>query len=258
MTTEDAGNENVNDEAGNEGNAPYLGSWKTRESAEEGVKNLESKLGSQGNELGYLRQQVELTQQIINDLKSQPAATPSADGAPDYDKEMGAIQKEMATLDPVDNNYQKDLALLVQKSNSLAAQIAHEKTLSVATAAFKKELDDRDVKATHKSFYEKNPDFNTPEMQMRIKDYIARDTTGMSDPLVAYREIQRDTAAQRARELETENAELKKLADLAKGTASTGKVVTKGQSLQQQTKQSKATGADLDKGMQEALSRLRE
>jgi len=250
----------MNEETGNEneGNEeqPYLGPWKTREAAEEGVRNLESKLGSQGNELGALRKQVDFTQQIIDDLKNQTASASKAEG-PNYDKDMASIQNKIAELDPVDDSYQKDLASLMAKSNALAAKVQHEQTLQAATEMFKKELDDRDVKAIHKSFYEKNPDFNAPEIQMRIKDYIARDTTGMSDPLVAYREIQRDTAAQRAKELETENAELKKLADLAKGTASTGKVVTKGQSLQQQTKQPKTTGADLDKGMQEALSRLR-
>ena len=92
---------------------------------------------------------------------------------------------------------------------------------------------------------------------MRIQERLANDQTGMSDPMVAYREIQRDDIAARATELEEENAEIKRLLELKKGEESTGKVVTKGQSPQQKTKQPKATGADLDKGMQEALNALK-
>jgi len=74
---------------------------------------------------------------------------------------------------------------------------------------------------------------------------------------VAYRESQRDDAAQAAAGLEEENVELKRLLDLKKGEEETGKVVTKTGSLQQKTKLPKTTGADLDNGMQEALNALR-
>lgn len=253
--TENAGT-NVKSEGGE--NKPFLGSWATKEAAEEGLANLQSKLDIQGNEVGTLRKQVEFDQQAITDLRSKPAPVSPTSDAPNYDKEIAAVQKEMAELDPADESYQKDQLALMNKSNAISRKAQHEETLTAATAIFKKELDERDVKTTHSQFYKDNPDFNTPEMQMRIKDYIAKDTTGMSDDLVAYREIQRDTAAQRTQELEVENAELKKLVDLAKGTNETGRVITKGQSTtQQQTKLPKATGAELDKGMQGALDALR-
>ena len=135
--------------------------------------------------------------------------------------------------------------------------ITVQETLDAAKEVFTKELDDRDTKATHNAFYRENPDFNTPEMQMRVKEYIAKDTTGMSDPLVAYREIQRDDAAIKAQQLEEENVELKRLMELAKGADETGKVITKGQAPSQTTKPPKATGADLDQGMQGALDALK-
>jgi hypothetical protein len=43
-------------------------------------------------------------------------------------------------------------------------------------------------------FLDENPSFNTPEMQARIQEYIARDKTGMADALSAFREIERDDA----------------------------------------------------------------
>jgi len=151
---------------------------------------------------------------------------------------------------------QSDLMSLMNKSNDLAALEQHDKTLNAATKMFRDELDERDVKATHKAFYGDNPEFNTPEMQAQIRERMSAETTGMLDSLSAFREIQRDTAMQRSTELETENTELKRIAGLAKGTDATGKVITKGQSPQQTAKHTKVTGADRNKGMQEVLNAL--
>lgn len=230
---------------------PFLGTWKTKEVAEEGLSNLQATLDRQGAELGALRKQVEVDQQLMGNMNQKPAEPTKQ--AVDYSKDKAAIKKEMAALDPADEDYQGTLLDLMSRSEALTAKEVHEKTLDAATKAFKQELDDRDVKATHNSFYEKNPDFNTPDMQARIQDYLSRDTTGMSDPLVAYREIQRDDAAEAKTILAKENEELKRLLDLKKGEEETGKVVTKGQSPAQQKNKVKATGADLDKGMLDAL-----
>jgi len=251
---DDTGKENV--EEGGEA-TPYLGTWADKTAAEEGLANMQSTLDTQGNEVGTLRKQVEFAQQVIADMKAQPASAPAATNAPNYDQDIASVQSEMAKLDSVDDNYHADMMALMNKSNAISRKAQHEETLTAATSAFKKELDERDVKATHSSFYKDNPDFNTPEMQMRIKDYISKDTTGMSDPLVAYREIQRDDAAASAQVLTDENAELKRIVELAKGTDATGKVVTKGGSVPQANKQPKATGANLDKGMQAALDAAR-
>ena len=245
------------DQTDGDGEQPYLGTWPTKEAAEEGLANMQALIDKQGNEVGGLRKQVDLAEKIMSNQQqtAQPAqeTTPSAKT---YSKEIASVRKEMAGLDPVDENYQSDLMALMNKSNDLAALEQHSKTLDAATKMFRTELDERDVKATHKAFYSENPDFNTPEMQAQIRDRMSSDTTGMLDSLSAFREIQRDTAMQRASELETENVELKRIAGLAKGTDATGKVITKGQSPQQTAKHTKVTGADRDKGMLEALSAL--
>jgi hypothetical protein len=249
----------VKGEESNKGNEFYLGSWKTKEAAEEGLANMKALVDSQGNEVGALRKQMEMTQQTLESLKTQATekATPKVE-TPDYSAEAEAIQGEMAKLDPDDDDYHRNLTVLITKSNNLAAKIAKEEALAAATAAFKEELNERDIKTTHSTFYKENPDFNTPEMQLRIKEYIAKDTTGMSDPLVAYREIQRDMVAEAAAELEKENIELKRIVELAKGTDSTGRVITKTGQTTPTQKQPKAVGADLDRGMQERLAALRE
>jgi len=237
---------------------PYLGTWKTREAAEEGLTNLQRLLDQQGNELGGLRKQTDFFQKTIEDMKgqSQPKQAQAQEG-PDFDKDLQGIEAKMAELDPDEPTYHKDLSKLIAQSNRIAAQQATKAALSAAQAEFKKTLDERDVQAVHKDFYRKNPDFNTPEMQMRIQEYLSRDDTGMSDPLVAYREIQRDDAMQKAQTLQQTLAEKERLLALKQGESETGKVVTKGQSPQQKTKPTKATGADLDRGMYEALQKAK-
>jgi len=149
------------------------------------------------------------------------------------------------------------LTALIRKSNALAAESQHAKTLAAATEAFRSELDNRDIRSAHQSFDESNPDFRTPEMQQRIKEYIANDKTGMSDALVAYREIQRDDVASKAKELSDQNEELMKRLNLKKGTDETGTVILKSQGTQSQTTQTKTTGAARNAGMQAALDKMR-
>lgn len=244
-TTDDKGKGDVKDEN-------FIGTFKDKEAAEQGWANLETKLNEQGTELGGLRKQVEFAHQVIDDMKAKPAPAVKPE-VPTYDKEIATVQKEMAELDLEDRDYNENLLAGMNKLNALSRKAQHEETMVAATSAFKKELDDRDVKSTHNAFYRDNPDFNTPEMQMQIKERLANDQTGMSDDLVAYREIQRDAATEKATQLEEENAELKRLANVSEGTNKTGKVVvTDGQAAAPKS-QTKLTGADLDKAMLDAL-----
>jgi len=245
----------------------FLADWKTEEAAVEGLANLQGKLGSQGNEVSLLKKQTELLQSTIEGLKTQtnkPEAETKKEipKGPDYAKEITVIQDKISKLDPDEPGYQKELGKLIATSNSITAKQASAEgartALDAAQAQFKEALDERDIQAMHKDFYRENEDFNTPEMKVRIQERLANDMTGMSDPMVAYREIQRDDAVEAARVAEEENVELKRLLDLKKGEEETGKVVTKGQSpAQQKTKTKKTTGAERDAGMQAALDVLR-
>lgn len=243
----------------------YLGSWKTKEDAEEGLSNLQSKLSEQGGEVGTLRKQVEDGQMSMEDMQTRLQAAESAGEKKASDREAENLTSEqakingaIAALDPVDEGYSGKLMKLIGQSNALAAKGQHDKTLTAATDAFRKELDERDIKTAHQSFNGDNPDFNTPEMQTRIKEYIRKDQTGMTDPLVAFREIQRDDAMANSKKLTDENAELMERLNLKKGTDETGTVITKSQGNQEPGKtQPKTHGAERDKGMMNVLSNLR-
>lgn len=242
---------------------PYLGSWKTKEDAAEGLKNLQTKLSEQGSEAGILKGQFDESQaamqglqerlQLAEQANKQYASEAETRGAV---SEQDAITKQINALDPVDEGYSAKLMTLIGKSNALAAKGQHEQTLNAATSAFKKELDDRDIRSAHQSFNEANPEFSTPEMQTRIKEYIAKDKTGMSDSLVAFREIQRDDAAVKLQELTQQNTELMERLKLKQGTDETGKVIIESQGNQDTKPQPKTKGADRNKGMMDILGKM--
>lgn len=238
---------------------PYLGTWKTKEAAEEGFGSMKKLFDQQANELGTLRKQTEFLQRTLEQSKSQQTAKaePQKPQGPDYDKELTVLQDQIAQLDPDEPSYHKDLSKLITQSNRMAAHQATQVALTVAQAEFKKTLDERDIQAVHKDFYRQNPDFNTPEMQMRIQEYLAKDQTGMSDPLVAYREVQRDDAMAKAQQMEQALAEKERLLALKQGADSTGKVVSKGQSPQIMKTKKPQNREELFAGAMEALQRAK-
>lgn len=241
--------------------------FKTPEELARGYSELKSLHDRQANELGQIRKdhdglksQAETLATILKEnlTKGQGVVSPAnADKIVDYAKEMTGVEEQIQALDPMSPDYQRSLAALVAKSNRLSALDQHQKTLSAAGEMMRKELGDRDVKAAHETFRRENPDFDTPEMQTKIQDYISKDKTGMSDPLSAFREIQRDQATAEVARLLKENTEYKKLVDLNKGKDEAGKVVVKAQGTGlPPVKTSKATGKDLDAGMANVLKSL--
>ncbi len=224
--------------------------FKSGEEAAKGYLNLKALHDAQANELGTLRKFAETVAPIVQQHMSKTEAPAAAPQAPDYETEIMGVQQKIQELDPMADNYQKELAALLATSNKLVAKAQHEKTLSTAQELFKKELSERDARAARTEFNKNNPSFNTPDMQLRIKDFLANDKTGMHDPMSAYFQIQKD-------DLAAENAEMKKTLELVKGKENTGKVVVKGQAGQPPTKPQKATGADLDARMAAALATQR-
>ena len=224
--------------------------FKSGEEAAKGYLNLKALHDSQANELGTLRKFAETVAPIVQQHMSKNEAPAAAPQAPDYETEIAGVQQKIQELDPMADNYQKELAGLLATSNKLVAKAQHEKTLMTAQELFKKELSDRDAKAARAEFNKNNPSFGTPDMQARIKDFLASDKTGMHDPMSAYFQIQKD-------DLAAENAEMKKTLELVKGKENTGKVVVKGQAGQPPTKPQKATGKDLDAGMAAVLAAQR-
>lgn len=229
----------------------YLGSWADKATAETGLGNMQTKMTSMGDELGGLREQVATANQTIADMQNQQVQEATAVTS-QFETDLSSVQEKMLALDDADPDYHQNLVSLMGQSDALSRSIQHEKTLNEARNIFKEELDGRDVRATHQEFYKDNPTFNTPEMQSQIQQRLAQDPTGMGDSLSVFREIERDTAMQHAKDLEEENANLKRLANVAEGAGMTGRIVTTGQSPPQ-TQNTKLSGADLDNAMLAAV-----
>lgn len=252
----DAPVENADQEAQEQG--PYLGNWKTREQAEEGLQNLQKLLDSQGNELGSLRKQTELLSSRMNQQpQGQPKAEPEQPKGPDYGKEMAAIEAQLAELDPDEPDYTKQLGKLVAKSNALTAEMATQRALDAAQQKFSETLNQRDVQSMQQKFYESHPDFQDPETQMAVDQFLQSDRTGMHDQLSGYFAVKEQSASQGLQEAQARIADLEERLNIAGGQNDVGKVVTKSQAPRQKTKTTKATGADLDQGMMEALQRVK-
>ena len=252
----------VKAEVGADGFIPGT-SYKSVDDLLKGHLELKKTYDAQGNELGQVRKdhdslkgQTETLATILkaNLSKGQVLAAAAVEVPVDYGTEILAVEEQIQKLDPMDKDYQRTLATLVAKTNKLTALDTKDKTLRAANDIMKKELNDRDVKAAHEAFHRDNPTFNTPEIQTRIKEYIAKDKTGMSDPLSAFREIQRDDIMVEATRLKAENAEYLRLVNLNKGKDEAGKVVVTTQtSPQLPTQKAKVTGKDLDTGMMAVL-----
>lgn len=233
------------DDAGAGGQVdPLAGTpFKSVEELVKGYTNLNTKVGEQGKTIGDLTKTL---QQTVT--QKQPEA-PSKPAGPDYAAAQAAIQQKIDDLDPLSDGYQKSLSGLIGQMSQLAAQAQHEKTLSAAQSVFKEELAARDSKALQQKFLDKNKDFNTPEMQAAIEEFLANDDTGIHDKISAYGFIKAGQASQKS-------AELEKILAIQKGKDSTGTVITKGQPPSGTNKPQKVTGKELEAGMRERLAAL--
>ena len=228
--------------------------YKSIEDVAKALQEKDAMIARQGNEVGSLRTEKNTLLQTIEKLsqgggqKQEPV-----NQKPDYGSEIASVDKAIEALDPMSDKYQSDLRQLIAKRTDIVSAIQHQKTLAAASDIFKKELSSRDARMAQQKFLDENPSFNTPEMQARIQEYIARDKTGMADALSAFREIERDDARTEAARLAKENEEFQKLLKLKGGRDEAGKVITKGQSPATQSKPQKATGKELDNGMRSIL-----
>lgn len=227
--------------------------YKTPEEAAKGYQELKALADRQGNELGMTRKMLESLMAKGN--QPQQAVKPETPQGPDYDAELTAIDQAIEKLDVDEPGYAKQLSALNRKSREIVkAQVAN-----ALTSKFEETLTQYDQKSQSKQaqmeWHKANPDFETPEMQMAIQEHMGRDRYGIMDPYMAYREIQLQQEAARAKQLAAENEDYRTRLKLKSGEAEVGKVVTKtGGGVGTPSKPQKGiTGEALDAGMAEAF-----
>lgn len=226
-----------------------------------GHTELKGAFDKQGNELGQIRSQAQMLAESLKEAISKGVAPKGAtspdDKASEYDAKAASIQAEIEKLDPMDEKFSSKQAKLVSDLIKYTAMSQHEKTLGAAKGFLKEELATRDSVASQQKFLDENKDFNTPEMQTRIKDFLAQDRTGMHDNMSAYFAIKAADAAQIATAATTERDQIKEILKLQHGKDSTGKVIPKGQSPGTVTNPQRVTGEEADAGAKAALAAVR-
>lgn len=226
-----------------------------------GHAELKGAFDKQGNELGQVRGQAQMLAESLKEALTKGDTTKGtvepADKASEYEAKIADIETQISKLDPMDENVMEKQAKLYREMNKYTALAQHEKTLGAAKGFLKEELASRDSATAQQKFLDDNKDFNTPEMQTRIKDFLAQDRTGMHDNMSAYFAIKAADAAELATAATTERDQIKEILKLQHGKDSTGKVIPKGQSPGTVTNPQRVTGEEADAGAKAALAAVR-
>jgi len=221
-----SGNNESGDSQG-KGKAPenYLGDWKSKEDASKGLSELQSKIGSQGSELGTLRKQNnEMFTAFQNLQANQQVAT--AEPETQAAEELNSVMAEYAKLDFVeDAKASAKGAKLMQDAIALTAKMVKEDTLQETDAQVASLLQEKDASALQDKFLESNPNFSSLQEEGAFQ--ALKSQNPMHDDFSAYYEHQATEAMTKVTELEAALEEAKKVANLAGGDEPTAKVFTK-------------------------------
>jgi len=236
--------------------APYLGTYKTKEEAEEGLINLTSKLGEQGQKIGdlgntvsSLESQLQATQKQIQDFKAAQARAPVVS---ETEKALAEVTAELADFDPTDDPL--GYSQLQERRYQLGQEVTKEKVLAATREEVQGILTTKDIQTKEEKWLGEHPDFNDPTMQAEIQKLLAK--PGIHDAVSAYYEIKGKMTDAQLAEATKKIEEAEKIANLKKGETTTGKVVTgEGTGVQPKTQTKTKPGTEeYEAGLQAAFN----
>lgn len=214
--------------------------WETR------YKNLEKKLGEQGNEMGQLKKQnQELVQQLEQMQAGDQDKQKGEQQAPDYEGKMNDIYKQ---LDNGDISVEEAL----RQSNSLTAEMAKQNADQLATEKVQKALEEKDQEAKVQEFFKQHPDFEQLREAGTLEE-VKNQMPGFHDDFSAY-------FAYKAQQAEQQGYEKGKseMQQLAEGEAGTEKVLQKpGSAIRNQNPEPLTDEGDIKKSMYQRLQEAR-
>ena len=181
-----------------------LGKYKSAEDLAKAHTELEGKLGTQGTELGLLRNEVaqHRATKVEKDKKQdQPPET-------DYDKEINAIYEKLEAGDI-------SVADALKQSNALTAEMTMAKAVAESNKRTKDLLIDKDAEGAEKDWHTTYPDYAEVVASGQLQPYIDKNPI-LIDETVAYFQYKAD------QRFEDGKAEAEKI---AKGAAEADTVV---------------------------------
>jgi hypothetical protein len=192
--------------------------YESPEALAEAYQSLETKLGTQGNELGTERAAKNTALQEIETLKTAAAESKAEEGGPesDYEAQLAEIYKDLDAGDIT-------VEAAMKQSNALTAEVAAQKGAEKATEGFETTLRERDSKEIEAQFLKDHPDFEELRASGALEPI--KGESPMHDDFSAYFALKATTAKEEGK---TEAAKL------AAGDEGTQTVLTKpGETIQQ-------------------------
>lgn len=214
--------------------------WETR------YKNLEKKLGEQGNEMGQLKKQnQELVQQLEQMKSGDQEKGKGEQQAPGYEDKMNQIYKQ---LDDGDISVEEAL----RQSNALTAEMTRANADEVASQKVQEALAQKDQEAMVNKFFEDHPDFQQLKESGAL-DQEKQQMPGFHDDFSAYFALKARTAAEEAYERGK-----KEMQGLEEGDANAGKVLQKpGSTMRNQNPEPLTDEGDIKQSMLQRLQEAR-
>lgn len=219
---------------------------------EERYRNLEKKLGEQGNELGAMRQQNQELQESLT--KMQQAQSPEGqEQAQDLQTQLQGIRQKMDNGDLSPDEAMFETANIVAQMSKMEAE-------QVADQRLQKFQQDAEADKEVSRFHEKHPDFGEVR-QSGVLDQYKAEFPGLYDDLAAYQEHRIAQAEQAAKEAHDKGYEKGKaeMEKLSQGDAAAGKVLSKpGGTIRQKTQQPLTKPGDVRQSMLQRLQSVRQ
>jgi len=178
----------------------YLGKYKSAEEAEKGHSDLEKKLGSQGQELGALRNEVAQNRAA----QAEKAKTDKETPATDYDAKLNEIYEKLEAGDI-------SVTEAVKQSNSLTAEMTMAKAVAVSDKRTQDLLLDKDAEAAETDWHKTYSDYNEVVASGVLQPFMDKNPI-LVDETVAYFQYKAD---QRFEEGKAEAERIAKGADEA-------------------------------------------
>lgn len=214
--------------------------WESR------YKNLEKKLGEQGNEMGQLKKQnQELIDQLEQMRSGDQGKAATEQQAPGYEDKMNDIYKQ---LDDGDISVEDAL----RQSNLLTAEMTRANADEVASQKVQEALEQKDQEAMLNKFFEEHPDFEQLKESGAL-DQVKQQMPGFHDDFSAYFAYKAQTSANEAYEKGKQEMQ-----DLAQGDANTDKVLQgSGSAIRNQNPEPLTDEGDLKQSMMQRLQQSR-
>lgn len=225
--------------AGEEGAGDDTPNWEER------YKQLEKKLGEQGNELGTMRQQNQELQQALQQM--QQSQTPEGqEQSRDLQSQLQDIRKQMdeGELSPDEAMFQ---------TAQITSEMARMEAEQIADAKLQKFQQDAEADKVLSQFHRQYPDFEESRQTGTLEE-VKKQLPGLHDDFSAYFEHKARTAADEAYERGK-----KEMEKLAQGDAAAGKVLSKpGNTIRQKNQQPLTSDKDVKQSMMDRLKAVRQ